>query len=97
MADSDSAEDIADDIFRHELKASEKMGEMFTNYEPEEAEDALVASFGKIASNIESPERLQRLVRLTEGVGQRLGSEQIVNAAYDVAEESDILEVDGGE
>lgn len=96
MTEENEASELADDIFRHELKASEKMGELFTKHEAEEAEKQLIASFVAVASKIDDPERLQRLVRLAEGVGQRLGSERMVEKAYEVAEKSEILEVEEG-
>lgn len=94
LTEGSDPSDIADEIFRHELKASEKMGELFTDYEPDVAEKELIASFRKIADRIEDPERLQRLIRLAEGVGQRLGSDRMVEEAYGVAETSDKLNVE---
>jgi hypothetical protein len=86
---------LALEIFRHELKASEKMTDLFTDFEGGEAEDGIIKAFDRMVDNMEDPDRIRKVVVLTSQMGQGLSSERIVKAAMKVADEHPDLELEG--
>jgi hypothetical protein len=93
--EADTPNELANDVFKHELKASEKMSVLFSTYEPEEAEDGVIRSFESLCNNIEDPDRLAKAVQLMQTMAQQLGSEKMMGAAIEVAQQSDHLDVEG--
>jgi len=83
--------DMARDVYRHELQAGETMNDLFTDFEAEKAETAMLEVFDELANSIESQDRLKKLVILTDNFGRSLGSQRLVERANREAEESDML------
>lgn len=94
MSDNDkTAKQLADEVFKHEFKASEKMRLLFNSYDPQDAESGVVESFKELCKNIEDPDRLAKAVQLMQTMAQQLGSERMDDAAVQVAKQSEHLQV----
>lgn len=93
----DSAREIADDVFRHELKASEKMTQLFGEYDPEVAEQGMIESFDNLMGNIETSRRAQKAIMLMQTLAQRLESEALLERAIHEAENNEMVEIPQGQ
>ena len=88
----DTPRELADDVFRHELKASEKMTQLFGRFEVAEAEEGMIESFDTLMDNIESPQRAQKAIMLMQTLAQRLESETLLERAIQEAENNELVE-----
>jgi len=93
----ESARDIADDVFRHELKASEKMTTLFGERDPADAEDAMLESFDALMANVQSPQRAQKAIMLMQTLAQRLESEALLERAIHEAETNEMVDIPQGQ
>lgn len=96
MSDKEATE-LANEVFKHELKASEKITQLFGQHEPEEAEQGMIDSFDALMENIESPRRAQKAIMLLQTLAQRLESETLLQRAVDEAESNDMVETGQGQ
>ena len=90
MSDKDP-EQLAREVYRHELKAGEKMTELFEVNDPQDGEEAMLKVFNELADNIEDDQRLKKLVILLDNFGRSLGSQSLVERATKEARENDNL------
>jgi len=96
MSDKEATE-LANDVFKHELKASEKITQLFGQYEPEVAEQGMIDSFDVLMENIESPRRAQKAIMLLQTLAQRLESETLLQRAVDEAESNEMVDTGQGQ
>jgi len=91
---SETPRELADEVLKNELKASEKVQQLFTEHDMEEGANALIQSFKSMCERIEDPDRLRRAVVLMRNFAAQFGSERMNQAAMEVAAESDYLEIE---
>lgn len=83
--------DMAREVYKFELKAGETMNELFTEFDPEHGEEAMLEVFDELSNSIEDQDRLKKLVILTDNFGRTLGSQRLVQRANREAKENDKL------
>jgi len=91
-----NAKQIADEVFRHELKASEKMTQLFGEFDTDDAEMGMVESFDNLMENIDSPRRAQKAIMLMQTLAQKLESERLLERAIEEAETNPLVDTGQG-
>lgn len=89
----DNPRELADSVFRHELKASEAMTELWSDHDVEDAEQAMLESFESLMERIDSPRRAEKTIMLMQTLAQRLESEALLEKAIREAEENPMVSV----
>jgi len=87
-------QDVAQDIFKHNLKASEKTRRLFIDYPQEDAEDALLREFDKLMGKISNEQQAEDVAMLMQRLAQGLESQRLAQAVMQEAEENPLLVVD---
>lgn len=85
--------EIADEIFKFEMKASSKMQTLAEGTEEAQIEGAFVESFQSLADTDMDPDNARLLVSLMQQFGAELGSQRMVDVSYEFAQEHDDLAV----
>lgn len=92
MAEDDAVE-LADDVFRFELKANRKVDELFEEYGEDEAVDAMIESFKTIMENSDNAITKGKAVRLMRTFAQGATSDRMDNVALKVAKKDPDLQI----
>ncbi len=88
---NDSPEKMVQSIYKKEIESSEMMTKLFSEYDKEVAINAMIDVFNDMVENIESQDRLKRVVILLDNFGRSVGSERLVERAADEANHNDDL------
>ncbi len=88
---NDSPEQMVQSIYKKEIESSEMMTKLFSEYDKEVAINAMIDVFNDMVENIESQDRLKRVVILLDNFGRSVGSERLVERAADEANHNDDL------
>ena len=83
--------DVAQDVFRHNLKASEKTRELFTDYSQEQAEEALMAEFDELMGKIGNEQQAEDAAMLLERLARGIQSQRLVEVVMQEAEDNPLL------
>lgn len=92
----ETSQDIAQDVFRHNLKASEKTRELFIEFPQEEAEDALLSEFDELMGKINNEQQAEDAAMLMQRLAQGLESQRLAQAVMQEADENPLLVVEEG-
>jgi len=87
---------LADEVFKHELKASEKMTQLFTEFDPQQAEAGMLESFDVLMENIDDEQRTQKAIMLMQTLAQKLESERLLERAIEEAETNPLVDTGQG-
>ena len=93
---NDDPKQMVQSIFKKEIESSEMMTRLFTEYDEEVAIDAMIEVFNEMITNIESQDRLKRVVILIDNFGRSVGSERLVERAAQEAKHNDDLVLQQG-
>lgn len=85
--------EIADEVFRFEMKASSKMQALAEGTQEEEIVEAFVQSFNELSDTEMEANNAGLLVSLMQQFGAELGSQRMVDVSYEFAQEHDELDV----
>jgi len=86
-------EEIANEVFKFEMKASSKMQTLAEETDQAQIEEAFVESFQSLADTDMDPNNAGLLVSLMQQFGAELGSQRMVDVSYEFAQEHDDLDV----
>lgn len=89
-----TANEVAQQVFKHNLKASEKTRELFGSMEQGEAEAAILEEFNRLMKVVDDPQRAEDAAMLVQRLAQGLGSERLIEAVIQQAENNDMLQLD---
>lgn len=86
-------QEIANEVFKFEMKASSKMQTLAEETDQSQIEEAFVESFQSLADTDMDPNNAGLLVSLMQQFGAELGSQRMVDVSYEFAQEHDDLDV----
>lgn len=92
-----TASQVAQQVFKHNLKASEKTRKLFGSMEQREAEEAILEEFNRLMKVVDDPQRAEDSAMLVQRLAQGLGSERLLEAVIEQAENNDMLQIDQGQ
>jgi len=75
------------DVMKNGLLLTERTEELVSNYEGPVVEDKMVEVMQEMLSNSQDKMRQRRIIMLSANIGQRLGSETVVQFAQDAQAE----------
>jgi len=81
------AKELAEDVIRNELKASEAMEGLDRSCTNEEINDAMESVLDGLLRNIEDPGRKATVYQLIFTIGQSIGSEQMARRGKELYED----------
>jgi len=87
-------ETLARDVFRHELKAGEKVRRLFSEFDESDGEDAMILAFEELMDNVDSEQNAQSIASLMERFARQMGSKEMLEVVVSRAEQSEHLEVE---
>lgn len=90
----DTPNEIGQKIFKHNLKASEKTRELFTEVQQDEAEAVILEEFERLMGTIQDPQRAEDAAMLVQRLAQGLESKRLLQAVIQEAESNDLIELD---
>lgn len=93
MADKTPTE-VAQAVFKHNLKASENTRTLFGEVPQEEAEEVILSEFQRLMGAVNDPQRAEDAALLVQRLGQGLESERLLQAVVQEAEENELLETE---
>lgn len=96
MADK-TPNEVAQQVFKHNLKASENTRRLFGSVEQGEAEDAILEEFNRLMKVVDDPQRAEDAAMLVQRLAQGLESERLLEAVVEQAETNDMLQLDQGQ
>lgn len=88
----ETPDDIAESVFKHNLKASENTRRLFRSMPQEDAEDAILDEFERLMNTIEDPQRAEDAAMLVQRLAQGLESQRLLDAVVQAANKSDLLD-----
>lgn len=80
-------EELAQDVYRFEMKAGRAMDNLFQNNDPKEAEIALLKAYNSIVENSDNEDTIRKVTALTQQFAQVVGSEKLIQRAQEVTAE----------
>ena len=86
--------ELARDVFRHELKASEKVKALYQNYDSAAVAGVMVEEYEKLLNNVEDPEKIKSVTVLMLQFGQQFDSETILQRANKEVQENPALSIE---
>jgi len=89
----DEATELALDAFKHEMKAAEKITDLFTAYERDVGEEAMQEAFVALMENVEEEQRAESVATVMETFARQLESEEMMRTVVEVGKRSEYLEV----
>lgn len=96
MVDKEEPVDVALDIFKHEMKAAEKIQSLFTDLPEEDAIDSMVSGYLTVMDNVDDSDKAESVVGLMVQFAEQMQSEKMMRAALEKADESELVEIDEG-
>lgn len=85
--------EVANEIFKYEMKASSKMKVLAEGTDQAEIEEAFVESFNSLADPDMDASKAGLLVSLMQQFGSEIGSQRMVDVSYNFAKKHDALDV----
>jgi hypothetical protein len=86
----------AQQVFKHNLKASEKTRELFGSFEQDDAERAILEEFNRLMKVVQDPQRAEDAALLVQRLAQGLDSEMLLEAVAEQAENNEMLQLEKG-
>jgi len=86
----------AQQVFKHNLKASEKTRELFGSFEQDDAERAILEEFNRLMNVVQDPQRAEDAALLVQRLAQGLDSEMLLEAVAEQAENNEMLQLEKG-
>jgi len=86
--------EIAQNIFKHNLKASENTRKLFSDVPQDEAEQVILDEFDRLMGSVEDAQRAEDAAMLLQRLAQGLESQRLLQAVIDEAENNDLLEME---
>jgi len=96
MSEQDGRQ-AAQQVFKHNLKASEKTRELFGSFEQDDAERAILEEFNRLMKVVQDPQRAEDAALLVQRLAQGLDSEMLLEAVAEQAENNEMLQLKKGE
>jgi len=93
----DTPTEMAQDVFKHNLKASEKTRTLFSEVPQEEAEAVILEEFERLMGAVNDPQRAEDAAMLVQRLAQGLESKRLLRAVIDEAENNELLEMEQGQ
>ena len=90
----DTPNQMAQGVFKHNLKASEKTRELFSQVPQEEAEAVILEEFSRLMGAVEDPQRAEDAAMLVQRLAQGLESQRLLEAVIEEAESNELLEME---
>jgi hypothetical protein len=95
MSEQDGRQ-AAQQVFKHNLKASEKTRELFGSFEQDDAERAILEEFNRLMKVVQDPQRAEDAALLVQRLAQGLDSEMLLEAVAEQAENNEMLQLKKG-
>jgi len=86
--------EIAQNIFKHNLKASENTRKLFSDVPQDEAEQVILDEFDRLMGSVEDAQRAEDAAMLLQRLAQGLESQRLLEAVIQEAENNDLLEME---
>jgi len=93
MAD-ETPNEIAQNVFKHNLKASENTRRLFSEVPQDEAEQVILDEFNRLMGSVEDAQRAEDAAMLLQRLAQGLESQRLLEAVIQEAENNDLLEME---